>query len=199
MNFVIRPLTELTKENMPFIWSEIQNDAFNKAKNIIATSPVLQYFSVQQPVTLKVDVSDNGLGGGALLQPNGQNQLQPVAFTSCSLTSTEKRYSQFEKECLAICNAFTKYDHWVYDHPCIEVHTDHKPLETIFKKSHNKAPARLQRMLSRLRRYQFNVIYKKGTSLHIADTLSRASLPTLSTNNMSGFDGFRVDTGRWHT
>ena len=192
LSSVIRPLTELTKENMAFIWSETQNDAFNKAKNIIATSPVLQYFSLQKPVILQVDASDNGLGG-ALLQPNGKNQLQPVAFTSCSLTSTEKRYSQIEKECLAICNAFAKFDHWFYGHPCIEVHTDHKPLETIFKKSLNKAPARLQRMLSRLQRYQFNVVYKKGTSLHIADTLSRASLPTLSTNNMSGFDVFRVE------
>ena len=99
LSSVIRPLTELTKENMAFIWSEIQNDAFNKAKNIIVTSPVLQYFSLQKPVTLQVDASDNGLGGGALLQPNGKNQLQPVAFTSCSLTPTEKRYSQIEKEC----------------------------------------------------------------------------------------------------
>ena len=48
-------------------------------------------------------------------------------------------------------------------------------------------------MLSRLQRYQFNVVYKKGTSLHIADTLSRASLATLSTNNMSEFDIFRVE------
>ena len=134
-----------------------------------------------------------GGGGGALLQPNGENQLQPVAFTSCSLTSTKKRYSQIEKECLAICNAFAKFDHWLYGHPCIEVYTDHKPLEIIFKKSLKKAPARLQRMLSRLQRYQFNVAYKKGTSLHIPDTLSRASLPTLSTNNMSGFDVFRVE------
>ena len=57
MNSVIHLLTELTKKNMPFIWSEIQNDAFNKARNIIATSPVLQYFTVQQPVRLQVDVS----------------------------------------------------------------------------------------------------------------------------------------------
>ena len=63
LSSVIRPLTELTKENMAFIWSKIQNDASNKAKNIIATSPVLQYFSLQKPVTLQVDASDNGLGG----------------------------------------------------------------------------------------------------------------------------------------
>ena len=184
---------------MPFIWSEIQNDAFNKARNIIATSPVLQYFSVQQPVTLQVDVSDNGLGGGGISSTQRPKSTPTGRVYVCSLTSTEKRNSQLEKECLAICNAFTKFDHWVYDHPCIEVHTDHKPLETIFEKSLNKTPARLQRMLSRLRRYQFNVVYMKGTSLHIADTLSRASLPTLSTNNMSGFDVFRVDTGRLHT
>ena len=75
----------------------------------------------------------------------------------------------------------------------MEVHTDHKPLEIIFKKPLNKAPARLQRMMMHLQRYQFKVIYKKGTSLYIADTFSRAALPTLTNNNVTGFEVFRLD------
>ena len=55
----------------------------------------------------------------------------------------------------------------------ITVHTDHQPLETIFKKPVNKAPARLQKMMVVLQRYSFNVIYTRGSSLYIADTLSR--------------------------
>ncbi len=189
----IRPLTELTKNDMKFVWSQTQDDAFRNAKKLIAEAPVLQFFSLDNPVTLQVDASDDGLGG-VLLQPNQSGQLQPVAYTSCSLTDTEKRYSQMEKECLAICNAFRKFDHWLFGHSSIEVHTDHKPLEIIFRKPLNKAPARLQRMMARLQRYQFNLVYKRGTSLHIADTLSRAPLQTLSKNNMNEFDVFRLET-----
>ena len=69
------------------------------------------------------------------MQPNEGGKLQPIAYTSCSLTPTEKRYSQIEKECLAICNAFTKFDHWLYGKSTIEVHIDCESLETKFKKN----------------------------------------------------------------
>ena len=107
---------------------------------------------------------------------NDNSLLQPNAFTSCTLTDTERRYSQTEEECLAICNASSKFHHWLYGHPNIEVHSDHKPLEIIVKKPLNQATARLQRMLLRLQKYQFKLVYQEGTSLYIADTLSRAPL-----------------------
>ena len=56
------------------------------------------------------------------------------------------------------------------------VHSDHQPLETIFKKPLSRAPRRLQRMMSRLQNYHFTVQYKKGKELFVADTLSRAAL-----------------------
>lgn len=193
LSATIRPLTALTKDNMSFLWSISQQEAFRKAQDIIANTPVLQFYDLSKPITLQVDASDNGLGG-VLMQPNIQGLLQPVAYTSCSLTETEKRYSQIEKECLAICNAFSKFDQWLYGKHSIEVHTDHKPLETIFKKPLNKAPARLQRMMMRLQRYHFTVTYRKGTSLYIADTLSRAASPQLSTNEHSTkFEVFRLE------
>lgn len=39
-----------------------------------------------------------------------------------------------EKEYLAICSDFGKFDHWLYGKSDIEVHTDHQPLKTICKK-----------------------------------------------------------------
>ena len=192
LSTTIRPLIQLTQSDTPFMWAQAQDDAFKKAKHLIATAPVLQYYDLNKPVTLQVDASEEGLGG-ALLQPNDDGQLQPVAYTSNSLNATEQRYSQIEKECLAICNAFGKFDHWLYGKSDIEVHTDHQPLETICKKPLHKAPARLQKMLMRLQRYSFVIKYKKGTSLHLADTLSRAALPTPTHARVTGFEVFRTD------
>ena len=172
LSMVMRPLTVLTQKDIPFSWSEVQERAFNEAKQLIATAPVLQYYNLGKPVVLQVDASEEGLGG-TLLQPNAEGKLQSVAFTSNSLSSTEQRYSQLKKECLAICNTFGKFDHWLFGKSDITVHTDHQPLETIYKKPLHKSPARLQRMLMRLQRYQFSLQYKKGTSLHIA--ISRCS------------------------
>ena len=58
----------------------------------------------------------------------------------------------------------------------VNFETGHKPLEEILKKSSCDAPARLQRMLLRLRRYNLKVRCKKGPLMLIADMLSRAYL-----------------------
>ncbi len=170
MSTTIRPLTALTQKDVPFSWSEAQDEAFSGAKKLLATASTLQYYDLGKSVV-----------------------LQPVALTSNSLNSTEQRYFQIEKECLAICNTFAKFDHLLFGKSDVRVHTDHQPLETIYRKPLHKAPACLQRMLMRLQRYQFTIQYKKGTTLHIADTLSRAALPTPIHAKVSGFEVFRLE------
>ena len=89
-----------------------------------------------KPVLTQVDASKSGLGA-AVTQSN-----MPVAYASRALTETEKRYAQIEKELLAVvfeCNRFSQY---IYGQP-VTVESDHQPLETIMKKSLDKAPARI--------------------------------------------------------
>lgn len=56
------------------------------------------------------------------------------------------------------------------------VETDHSPLIPIFKKPLNNCPARLQRMLLQIQKYDIEVRYKPGKELYLADALSRAYL-----------------------
>ena len=105
LSSVIQPLRILTQETVPFIWSKVQDGAFNKAKQLISSALVLAYYDLDKPVLLQTDAIDYALGD-ALLQPNDKGKLQPVAFTSSSMSPTEQHYSQIEKECLAICNCF---------------------------------------------------------------------------------------------
>ena len=58
------------------------------------------------------------------------------------------------------------------------VHTDYKPLESIFTKPLHRAPKRLQGMLIRLQKYDLVVQYARGSRMFLADTLSRAYLPS---------------------
>ena len=80
-----------------------------------------------------------------------------------------------------------KWHHYLYGKQDITVHSDHQPLETIFKKPLSRAPSRLQRMMMRLQNYHFTVQYKKGKELFVADTLSRAAL-----SDESGMTQLRV-------
>ena len=137
------------------------------------------------PVTLQVDASEDAIGG-VLLQ-----QDQPICFTSHTLSNTEKQYAQIEKECLAIVTCMNKWHQYLYGKQHSTVHTDHQPLESIFKKPISKAPRRLQRMMLKLLDYQFKVTYKKGKELHVADTLSRAALEDSFESQQS--DVFRME------
>ena len=192
LSSVLKPLRTLLQDDQEYLWSSVQNEAFAATKELISKAPVLSYYNMHKPVVLQVDASSHGLGG-ALLQPDDQNKLRPVAYTSCSLTKTEMNYAQIEKECLAICEAFQKWDFWLYGRSDIIVHTDHQPLVTILNKPLNKAPLRLQRMIMRLQRWSFEIEYRKGTSLHLADTLSRAPLPMPSVAKTDGYSVFRIE------
>ena len=164
------PLRQLTRKEAKWVWPETQEKAWSDIKTATSRAPVLRFYSLQDEVTLQCDASDTGLGA-VLLQLQ-----QPVSFASRALTQTETRYAQIEKELLAIVFACEKFDKYIFGRDIVNVETDHKPLEEIFKKSLCDAPARLQRMLLRLQRYNLKVRYKKGPLMLIADTLSRAYL-----------------------
>ena len=96
-----------------------------------------------------------------------------MAYASRSLTDTEGNYAQIEKEMLAILFGVERFEQCVYGRPVL-IQTDHKPLESIFRKSLLSAPKRLQRMLLRLQKFDLHVEYKKGSEMYLADTRSRA-------------------------
>lgn len=123
---------------------------------------MLQYYTLNKPITISVDASKNGLGA-CLLQDN-----LPVSYASKSLTKTEQGYAQIEKELFACVFACERFYMYIYGRSDITIETDHKPLVSIINKPFANAPPRLQRMLMRLQPYAFKLVYKPGKYLYIA-------------------------------
>ena len=73
---------------------------------------------------------------------------------------------------LAVTFGLEKFRHYTYGRD-VTVITDHKPLTSIVKKPLSKAPKRLQNLLLRAQEYNYNLIYKAGSSIPVADALSR--------------------------
>ena len=138
-----------------------------KLKTVITQTPVLQFFDVNKPVTLSVDPSSKGMG--AVIMREG-----PVAYASKALTECQQRYSQIEKEMLAIAFGCEKFKEYLCGQEKITVETDHKPLESILKKPIISAPPRLQKMIMKIQCYPLVIEYKPGSQLFIADALSCA-------------------------
>ena len=117
-------------------------------------------------MTVQADASQRGLGA-CLLQEG-----QPIAFTSKRLTDTETRYTNIERELLAIVFACQWFNTYVLGRP-FTVESDHKPLEMIHQKSLASAPPCLQRILLQLQRYDLTIRYKPGRDMLLTDALSR--------------------------
>jgi len=131
----------------------------------------LKIFDPTKAVKISVDVSSKGMGA-VLLQDE-----HPIAYTSKSITRTQKNYAQIENEMLAIVFGSTCFHEYIYGMPQVEVETDPKPLVMMLKKPLHQAPARLQKMVMVVQKYPINVKYCSGKELVIADALSRASAP----------------------
>ena len=91
---------------------------------------------------------------------------------SRSLTASEARYSNIERECLGVQYGLEKFEYYLMGRHTV-VETDHAPLQQIFKKNIADAPARLQRMLLRCLKFDIEIVYRPGPTIPVADALSR--------------------------
>ncbi|XP_037958998.1 uncharacterized protein K02A2.6-like [Teleopsis dalmanni] len=161
---ITEPLRNITHMKQKFMWGK----AFNNLKQLVTTAPVLQYYNINKPIVIQTDASLYAIGC-ALLQ-----EKHPIIYASKTLTETQKNYAQIEKEMLAVLFACKRLDQYICGRSDVTIETDHLPVINIFKKPLIKTPKRLQAMILTLQRYNFNIKYKKGTEMYIADTLSRA-------------------------
>ena len=162
------PLCAMLKLDTVFHWDEMASSSFQKIKDLIAktSAQLLRYCDRTKPVVVQADASQRGLGT-CLLQEG-----QPIVFTSKSLTDTETRYANIERELLAIVFACQWFKRYVLGRP-FTVESNHKPMEMIHQKSLTSAPPRLQWMLLQLQQYNVTIRYRPGKEMLLANALRR--------------------------
>ena len=102
------PLRRLCKSGVEWAWESEQQNAFEAIKQVIKTLPVLTYFDKTKKHTIQCDTSKKGLGA-VLLQ-----ESKPVMYVSRALTEMEQRYSNIERELLAIVFALKRLNHYAF-------------------------------------------------------------------------------------
>ena len=165
---ISEPLRLLTKTGTPFVFGSEQQKAFRELKKRLSSAETLGYCDKDAPIQVIADASPVGLG--AVLTQIHKDGPRVIFYASCSVTETEKRYSQTEKEALALVWACEKFHPYVYGVP-FELVTDHKPLEVIYGPK-SKPCVCIERWVLRMQPYNFKVKYEPGPKI-IADPLSR--------------------------
>ena len=59
---IVRPLLDLTKRAMPWVWTEVQTKAFETLKTLMCSKPVLTQPQYDKPFVVHTDASAYGVG-----------------------------------------------------------------------------------------------------------------------------------------
>ena len=182
------PLYHLTEKNIKWKWDQPQEDAFKKLKQMLTDNTVLAHFDPSCPVGISCDASDAGVGA-VLFHRYKDNTERPIANASKTLTATQKRYPQIQKEALSIIFALKKFHQFLYGRKFILV-TDHKPLISMFGPNTATpvlAANRLARWSLMLSQYNYTIEYRPTKQHGNADALSRLPAgPDLSFDGEEG-------------
>ena len=168
------PLRKLAART-PFVVDDDLLSAFKACQEATATQLTsLAFFDVSpdRETAISSDASPIGLGA-VLWQKDDQHQWRPVSCASRALTDTESRYSQLEREMLAVVFGLKKFQQYVIGRH-VSVFTDHRPLVGIVSKPFDSVPARVQRWLMALLPFDYQLQFIPGVNMCTADALSRA-------------------------
>ena len=173
----LSPLYRLLKKSTSWKWSEAEELAFSKSKELLSSSSLLVHFDPKRPLVLACDASSHGIGV-VLAHQMEDGSERPVAYASRTLSPAEKNYSQIEKEALSCIFGIKKFHTYLYGHHFTLV-TDHKPLLSLFRESQAipaHASARIQRRALTLLAYDYEIRFRSSTAHGNADALSRLPL-----------------------
>jgi len=173
---IAKPLNELLKKNKdneernPKIeWNEERQKAFETLKRKLIEAPILQSPNFNKEFILITDASGIGLGA-VLSQLNNEGKEVVIAYASRTLNETEKRYSNTDRECLAIVWAI-RYWHKYLIRARFRIITDHAALKTL---QTAKVPiGRRGKWMMELQQYDYKIEHKSGKENKNADALSR--------------------------
>ena len=150
-------------------WSDELMRAFNETRTEIVKTVRLA-FPGRGPMRILTDASGVAIAGALEQQIDGD--WRPLSFYSRKLTDTERRYSTFDRELLAVFAAITNFRTWFGANEC-HILTDHKPLTFALTKSGDRANQRQCRQLDFISQYVSDIRYIKGADNAVADALSR--------------------------
>ena len=144
---------------------------------MITSEQVLTHYDPGLPVRLACDASPTGIGA-VLSHVMLDGSERPVAFASRSLTKTERRYAQIDKEALSIVWGVKRFHVYLFGRQ-FTLLADHKSLTSIFHPEKGvpaMTAARLQRYAMFRAGFDYKIEYKSTTKHCNADGLSRLPL-----------------------
>ncbi len=134
----VAPLQELTCKEERFRWGPKEKNPFKELKECITDETAVAYFNPHRCTVVCREASYNE-GLSAVLFQETPKGIQPVHYISRTLSDTERRYSQTEKDDRAVKWIKDRFRLYLVGAPRFTIVTGHKPIVLLF----NRPTARL--------------------------------------------------------
>ncbi|GBG88429.1 hypothetical protein CBR_g47127 [Chara braunii] len=167
-SIVAAPLTDLTRLDTPWEWTEKCEVAFRHLKHALTHYEVLKLSDPDKPFIVTTDASKYGIGA-VLAQQEGP-KLRPVEYMSKKMSSQKLAKSTYEKELYAVYKTLTHWRHYLLGRFFI-LKTDHQTLK--WMRTQSVLSDALKRWIEVIEQYDFDPQYLKGEYNKVADALSR--------------------------
>jgi hypothetical protein len=122
---ISKPITELLKYQVKFVWSPECEEAFQTLKKLLTTALVLAQLDIEKPFDVYYDASSTGIG--CVLMQEGR----VIAYASRQLKRHEEHYPTYNLELAVVVHALKIWHHYLLGNTC-HIYTDHKSLKYIF-------------------------------------------------------------------
>ena len=122
---IVSPLTQLTRKDQPFAWTDRCEESFLELKQKLTSAHVLVILDASKPFEVYYDASYQGLGC-VLMQDR-----RVVAYASRQLKNHEENYPMHDLELVVVVFALKIWRHYLYDAQ-FQVFSDHKSLKYLF-------------------------------------------------------------------
>ena len=128
---IARPLCNLLAKDVPFAWSQACEDAFDKLKTMLVSSPIMKSPNWELPFEIMCDASDYALG--AVLGQREDKKAFVIYYASKTLDFAQSNYTTMEKEFLAVVFALENFRSYIVGSP-VTIFTDHAALKYLVSK-----------------------------------------------------------------
>lgn len=126
-----KPLFELMKNDCKWSWGEDEQQAFDKIKHCVTSSPILHFADDSKSFRIEADSSNFATGAVLSQQSSDDLKWHPIAFYSKLLNTVKQNYEIHDKEMLAIMRSLEEWRHFLEGAKHrVEIWTDHKTLST---------------------------------------------------------------------
>lgn len=180
---ITAPLEKLRSSKVTWRWTDEEQSAFGKLKKLLASDHVVACYNPKLPIKVETDASKVGLGA-VISHIMIDGSEKPIEYASRKLSQSEVRYSQIDKEALAIVWAVRRFHYYVYGRE-FELITDHMPLTHIFNRNKGiseMSSNRLSRYALILMNYNYTIRYRNTKQHANCDMLSRLPQPGVEDN-----------------